>query len=136
MMDTLTPQQRSERMRRVRSRDTKPEMDLRKLVWGLGHRYRKNNASIVGKPDIAFVRRKRAIFLHGCFWHRHDCPNGLRQPKTRLDFWLPKFQRNVARDAVVQGQLTAEGWQSLVVWECELRDRSAVEYRVREFLDA
>ncbi len=135
-MDTLTPRQRSERMSRVRSRDTKPEMKLRKLVWRLGHRYRKNKASIIGKPDIAFVGRKRAIFLHGCFWHRHDCANGRREPKSRLNFWRPKFQRNVERDAEVCGQLTAAGWRSLVVWECELRDQRTVENRVREFLDA
>jgi DNA mismatch endonuclease (patch repair protein) len=135
-MDTLTPEQRSERMGRVHSRDTKPEMKLRKLVWRLGHRYRKNTASIIGKPDIAFVGRKRAIFLHGCFWHRHDCANGRREPKSRLDFWRLKFHRNVARDAEVQEQLTEAGWRSLVVWECELRDQRVVEARVREFLDA
>ena len=135
-MDTLTPEQRSERMARVRSRDTKPEMKLRKLVWRLGHRYRKCKASIIGKPDIAFVGRKRAIFLHGCFWHRHDCASGRREPKSRLDFWLPKFQRNVERDAEVRQQLTAAGWRSLIVWECELRNPLAVQDRVREFLDA
>lgn len=135
-MDTLTPEQRSERMGRVRSRDTKPELKLRELVWRLGHRYRKNKASIIGKPDITFVGRKRAIFLHGCFWHRHDCTSGRREPKSRLDFWLPKFQRNVKRDAEVRQQLMAAGWRSLVVWECELRDPLAVQDRVREFLDA
>lgn len=135
-MDTLTPEQRSERMGRVLSRDTKPELKLRKLVWRLGHRYRKNKVSIIGKPDIAFVGSKRAIFLHGCFWHRHDCANGRREPKSRIDFWRPKFQRNVERDAEVQEQLKAAGWQALVVWECELRDPLAVQDRVREFLDA
>jgi len=135
-MDTLTPQERSERMGRVRSRDTKPEIKLRKLVWRLGHRYRRSNASIVGRPDIAFIGRKRAIFLHGCFWHRHDCAFGRREPKSRLDFWRPKFQRNEARDAEVQEQLTAAGWLSLVVWECELRHPNIVEDRIREFLDA
>jgi DNA mismatch endonuclease, patch repair protein len=135
-MDTLTPMQRSERMGRVRSRDTKPELKLRKLVWHLGHRYRKNKKSVIGKPDLAFVGRKRAIFLHGCFWHRHDCRSGRREPKSRLDFWRSKFQRNVARDAEVREQLTGAGWRSLIVWECELRDQTAVENRVREFLDA
>lgn len=135
-MDTLTPRQRSERMRSVRSRDTKPELKLRKLVWRLGHRYRKNKASIIGKPDIAFVGRKCAIFLHGCFWHRHDCTSGRREPKSRIDFWQAKFRRNVERDAEVTEQLAAAGWRSLVIWECELRDQVAVEGRVREFLDA
>lgn len=136
MTDTLTPEQRSERMSRIRCRDTKPELKLRALVWRLGHRYRKNQASIIGKPDIAFIGRKRAIFLHGCFWHRHDCASGRREPKSRLDFWWPKFQRNVERDVEVREQLTTAGWRSLVVWECELRDPQAVQDRVREFLDA
>ncbi|HEX8550750.1 MAG TPA: DNA mismatch endonuclease Vsr [Abditibacteriaceae bacterium] len=135
-MDTLTRDERSKRMGRVRSRDTKPELKLRELVWRLGHRYRKNKASIIGKPDIAFLGRKRAIFLHGCFWHRHDCTSGRRVPKSRLDFWLPKFQRNVNRDAEVRQQLTSAGWRSLVIWECELRDPLSVQDRVREFLDA
>jgi len=136
MMDTLSPEARSERMGRVRSRDTKPEMALRKLVWRLGHRYRKNKASVPGKPDIAFVGRKQAIFLHGCFWHRHDCANGRREPKSRIEFWRSKFERNVTRDAEVWARLRDNGWRSLVVWECELRDEAAVECRVREFLDA
>lgn len=123
-------------MGRVRSHDTKPELKLRALVWRLGHRYRKNHASIIGKPDIAFVGRKQAIFLHGCFWHRHDCASGRREPKSRLDFWRSKFQRNVERDAEVRELLTTEGWRSLVVWECELRNPQAVQDRVREFLDA
>lgn len=135
-MDTLTPEQRSERMGRVRSRDTKPELKLRELIRQLGHRYRKNDSSIIGKPDIAFVGRKRAIFLHGCFWHRHDCASGRREPKSRLDFWRPKLRRNVERDAEVREQLTAAGWRSLVVWECELRDPLAVQDRLRDFLDA
>lgn len=135
-MDTLSPEARSERMGRVRSRDTKPELMLRKLVWRLGHRYRKNNRVVPGKPDIAFVGRKRVIFMHGCFWHRHDCVNGRREPKSRLEFWRPKFERNVTRDAEVRERLRADGWHTLVVWECELRDEVAVERRVREFLDA
>jgi len=135
-MDTLSPAQRSERMGRVRSRDTKPELALRKLVWGLGHRYRKNVASVPGKPDMAFIGRKRAIFLHGCFWHRHDCASGRREPKSRVDFWTSKFARNVSRDVEVRRRLTAEGWDSLVVWECELRDKAFVELRVRDFRDA
>lgn len=135
-MDTLSPEERSERMGRVRSRDTKPELALRKLVWRLGHRYRKNKAPVPGKPDITFVGRKRAIFLHGCFWHRHNCVNGRREPKSRLEFWRPKFDRNVTRDAEVRRRLGADGWRSLVVWECELHDQGAVERRVRGFLDA
>jgi DNA mismatch endonuclease, patch repair protein len=135
-MDTLTPSERSERMRRVRSSDTKPERALRRIVWGLGYRYRKNRRDVNGNPDIALIRRKRAIFLHGCFWHRHECAAGRRFPKSRKSFWRVKFKRNVRRDAVVAAELKAAGWRALVVWECELADRSRLERRIRKFLDA
>ncbi|HKW49303.1 MAG TPA: very short patch repair endonuclease, partial [Gemmatimonadaceae bacterium] len=104
-MDTLTPEERSERMRRVRSRDTKPELELRRLVWVLGYRYRKNRRDVIGQPDIAFIGRKRAIFLHGCFWHRHDCASGRRAPKSRQAFWSSKFEQNVERDARVKREI-------------------------------
>lgn len=135
-MDTLTPQERSERMRRVKSHDTMPELELRRLVWGLGYRYRKNRRDVIGNPDLTFLGRQRAIFLHGCFWHRHDCPSGRRVPKSRKDFWATKFERNVERDALVMKKLKAAGWRALVIWECELGDRLNVERRVRKFLDA
>jgi DNA mismatch endonuclease (patch repair protein) len=136
MMDTLTRNQRSERMRRIKSRDTRPELQLRRLVWALGHRYRKNQRAVRSKPDIAFVSRKRAMFLHGCFWHRHDCPLGRRTPKSRVGFWSKKFNDNVQRDARVMRELRTEGWTALVVWECELHDQGKVERRLRRFLDA
>jgi DNA mismatch endonuclease, patch repair protein len=135
-MDTLTRKQRSERMRRVRSHDTKPELELRRLVWGLGYRYRKNRRDVIGQPDIAFIGQKRVIFLHGCFWHRHNCASGRRAPKSRNAFWSAKFEQNVRRDAQVRRELKTAGWRALVIWECELRDRSKVERRVRKFLDA
>ena len=103
-MDTLTPKERSERMRRVKSRETKPELKLRRFVWALGYRYRKNRRDVIGHPDLAFMGQKRAIFLHGCFWHRHDCPSGRRTPKSRTDFWNAKFKRNTERDALVTGE--------------------------------
>lgn len=136
MIDTLTKEERSERMRRVKARDTKPEVQLRRLVWSLGYRYRKNCRDIVGRPDLSFIGRKRAIFLHGCFWHRHDCPSGRRAPKSRIKFWNSKFEHNVSRDAVVMRALRAAGWRALIVWECELRDPVKIERRVRRFLDA
>src|SRR5579862_3301816 len=123
-------------MRRVKARDTKPEVQLRRLVWSLGYRYRKNCRDIVGRPDLSFIGRKRAIFLHGCFWHRHDCPSGRRAPKSRIKFWNSKFEHNVSRDAVVMRALRAAGWRALIVWECELRDPVKIERRVRRFLDA
>lgn len=136
MTDTLTQNERSDRMRRIKSRDTQPEIQLRRLVWGIGHRYRQNRRTIVGKPDVAFVGRKLAIFLHGCFWHRHNCPSGRRTPKSKMGFWSKKFNDNVRRDAYVMRELKAEGWKALVVWECELRDRRKVSRRLRRFLDA
>jgi len=136
VIDTLTKEERSERMRRVKARDTKPEVQLRRLVWSLGYRYRKNCRDIVGRPDLSFIGRKRAIFLHGCFWHRHDCPSGRRAPKSRIKFWNSKFEHNVSRDAVVMRALRAAGWRALIVWECELRDPVKIERRVRRFLDA
>lgn len=135
-MDTLTPQQRSERMARIRSRDTKPELVLRKLVHGMGYRYRLNRRDVIGCPDLAFIGRRKALFLHGCFWHRHDCPAGRRVPKSRLDFWEEKFSKNVKRDALVSEQLRKAGWRSLVVWECQLRDLTKVVRKIRKFLDA
>jgi DNA mismatch endonuclease (patch repair protein) len=135
-MDTLSVNERSERMRLVKARDTKPEIELRRIVWSLGYRYRKHRRDVIGQPDIAFLGRKRAIFLHGCFWHRHDCPSGRRAPKTREDFWRAKFERNTARDQEVRRALGAAGWRALVVWECELRDQARVERRVRSFLNA
>jgi DNA mismatch endonuclease (patch repair protein) len=123
-------------MRRVRSRDTKPELALRRLVWALGYRYRKNPRNVIGHPDLAFITRRQAIFLHGCFWHRHDCPLGRRSPKSKTAFWTRKFQRNVERDGIVEEHLQAAGWRTLVIWECELQNRSLVEQRVRAFLDA
>ena len=135
-MDSLTPEQRSERMSRVKSRDTEPERELRRLVWGLGHRYRKNHDTVPGRPDLAFVGRKQAIFIHGCFWHRHDCPSGKRTPKSQVGFWRHKFKANVRRDAQVRRDLKAEGWRSLVIWECQLRDHASVTRRVQRFLHA
>jgi len=135
-MDTLTREERSERMRQVRSRDTKPEFELRRLVWALGYRYRKNRRDVIGQPDIAFIGRKRAIFLHGCFWHRHDCASGRRAPKSRNEFWSAKFKKNIERDARVTREMKATGWRALVIWECELRDRAKVERRIGKFLDA
>lgn len=135
-MDTLTHEERSERMRRVRSRDTKPELELRRLVWALGYRYRKNRRDVIGQPDIAFIGRRRAIFLHGCFWHRHYCASGVRAPKSRNAFWGAKFEKNVLRDARVMREMKAAGWRALVIWECELSDYSKVARRVRKFLDA
>ncbi|HEY8285418.1 MAG TPA: very short patch repair endonuclease [Chloroflexota bacterium] len=131
-MDTLTPQQRSERMSRVRGCGTKPELVVRRLVHGLGYRYRLYSRTLPGHPDLVFAGRRKVIFVHGCFWHRHE--NCGRTPKSRLDFWVPKLESNKARDAANQEQLRAMGWSVLVIWECELKNQTALAERIRAFL--
>lgn len=135
--DTLTPAARSERMSRIRNKDTRPEMQVRRLAHGLGYRYRLHDADLPGKPDLVFSKRRKVIFVHGCFWHRHpaaDCKLA-RLPKSRLDFWRPKLENNRARDLENQKKLAMEGWQVLVLWECELRDVHRLEQRIRSFLE-
>jgi DNA mismatch endonuclease (patch repair protein) len=136
LVDTLSASERSERMRLIKSRDTKPELRVRQLVWSLGYRYRVGRSDVPGKPDLAFIGRRQAMFVHGCFWHRHNCPMGVRAPRTHVEFWAEKFRRNVQRDTEVQRQLKARGWRSLVIWECELRDQRRLARRVRGFLSA
>lgn len=109
-------------MRRVKARDTKPELLVRRTLRELGHvGYRLDRRDLPGRPDIAFIGRRRAIFVHGCFWHGHDCKRGARAPKTNAEYWRAKIARNVARDAAALDALAARGWRALVVWECELR---------------
>lgn len=134
-MDTITPEQRSEVMRRVRGKDTGPEMAVRRLVHAMGYRYRLHRRDLAGVPDLTFPSRRKAIFVHGCFWHRHPNCALARIPKSRTDFWLPKLQGNRERDLRNQNTLQLEGWAILVIWECELRDLEAVSSRIRRFLD-
>jgi DNA mismatch endonuclease (patch repair protein) len=136
MADTLSPAARSQRMAAVRGKDTKPELRVRKLVHALGYRFRLHRADIPGRPDLVFPSRRRVIFVHGCFWHRHpdeNCPLA-RLPKSRLDFWLPKLDGNRRRDLSVLAQLGEQGWRSLTLWECELTDMVRVGAKVRAFL--
>jgi DNA mismatch endonuclease (patch repair protein) len=135
-MDTLTPSERSARMARVRGRNSKPEMLVRRLVHAMGFRYRLHDRRLPGSPDLVFPRLRKVIFVHGCFWHRHPHPECklARLPKSRLDFWAPKLQGNRERDLRRQGELEALGWQSMVVWECQLRHREQLENELRAFL--
>jgi len=136
-MDTLTPEERHERMSRVRGKNTKPEMLVRRLLHSMGYRYRLHVAGLPGKPDIFFSKRRKAIFVHGCFWHRHPdptCPFA-RLPKSRLDFWVPKLEGNRRRDLRNMERLIELGWKCLVIWECELRDREALANRLKDFLE-
>lgn len=137
MADTLNPEQRSERMSRVRGKDTKPEMMVRRLVHGMGYRYRLHDKRLVGSPDLVFRRRRKVIFIHGCFWHRHPDPHCklARMPKSRQDFWGPKLEANRARDERTLATLAAVGWKSLVVWECECGQKEQLENRIRAFLE-
>ncbi len=128
------PAQRSAIMRAVRSRHTAPELKVRALLRPFAPGYRLHRKDVPGAPDIAYVGARRAIFVHGCFWHGHDCPRGARSPKTNADYWLAKIARNRARDARNLEALAQRGWRGLVVWECELKDEAALSARLRAFV--
>lgn len=135
-MDSLSPDQRSERMSRVRSQDTKPELMVRKLVHGMGFRFRLHRRDLPGNPDLVFPGRGKIIFVHGCFWHRHgDRCELTRWPKSRLDFWKPKLEENHRRDQRNQRALRRLGWKVMVVWECQLKETDKLAERIRRFLE-
>ena len=127
---------RSAIMRAVPGRDTSAEMKLRRILRKIAPGYRLHRKDLPGSPDVAYIGRKRAIFVNGCFWHGHDCKRGARMPRTNAAYWTAKIARNRARDARTLGELEALGWRSLVVWECELSDEAALAARLRAFLDA
>ena len=137
MADTLNRAERSSRMASIRGRDTGPEMVVRKLVHGMGFRYRLHSPSLPGKPDLVFASRKRVIFVHGCFWHRHAARSCrlARLPKSRLEFWEPKLEGNRDRDRRIKLELRKLGWKELTIWECQLRNLASVSNRVRSFLN-
>lgn len=126
MTDTLSPSQRSERMSRVRSRNTKPELAVRHFLHAAGLRYRLHQRVAGARPDLVFPSRKLVVFIHGCMWHQHPAPDCklARLPKSRLEFWRPKLEGNVARDERQRAALEEAGWTVLTIWECEARDRS------------
>lgn len=124
-------------MRRVKSRDTAPELRLRRLLRALGHTgYRLHRKDVPGAPDVAFIGRRRALFVHGCFWHGHDCPRGARVPVANRAYWLAKIARNRARDAAALEALAERGWHTLVIWECALKDEQALAAALARFLEA
>lgn len=138
-MDKISVDRRSENMRRIRSKGMKPEMIVRTVTHGMGFRYRLHSAKLPGKPDLVFPSRRKVIFVHGCFWHSHDdprCADGQRQPKSNLDYWLPKLERNKERDTENLSGLAALGWSALTIWECETRDRAHLADRLRHFLNS
>jgi DNA mismatch endonuclease (patch repair protein) len=137
MSDTLSPALRSERMGRIRGRDSKPELIVRRLLHAMGYRYRLHAKELPGRPDIVFRGRHAAIFVQGCFWHRHPDPacRLARLPKSRLDFWLPKLEGNRERDVANIERLEAAGWRVLLVWECQLKDREQLGNKLRRFVE-
>ncbi|MCD1624663.1 very short patch repair endonuclease [Seohaeicola saemankumensis] len=135
-MDTLTPEERSRRMSLVRGRDSKPEMLVRRLTHALGYRYRLHRRDLPGRPDLVFGPRRKVIFIHGCFWHRHPDPacKLARLPKSRQDFWRPKLEGNRARDERINEALTTMGWNVLEIWECETADAESLAKKIKGFL--
>jgi len=121
-------------MSRIKSKNTKPEMLVRKLIFSMGYRYRLHKRDLPGKPDLVFAGRKKVIFVHGCFWHAHSCKRGFK-PKTNVEFWQKKLQANQFRDERAVSELRAEGWECLTVWECELGDTEELGRRIKEFLE-
>jgi DNA mismatch endonuclease (patch repair protein) len=136
MTDTLSKEARSERMSRIKGQDTHPELAVRKFIHAMGYRYRLHQRKLPGNPDIVFTKKREVIFVHGCFWHRHPDPSCKlsRLPKSRLEFWIPKFEANVARDRRNEEALRAMGWGILTLWECELSDHASLQFKIESFL--
>lgn len=134
MADFMSAEQRSAHMSKIRSKNTKPEVMLRKMLHRAGFRYRLYDPKLPGKPDLVFARLRKVIFVHGCFWHGHDCPVGARLPKSNTSYWAEKRLRNSERDLRQEVELRALGWEPLVVWECEIKDNPNVLKAVEAFL--
>jgi DNA mismatch endonuclease, patch repair protein len=133
-MDTFTKVERSAVMRRVRGKDTKPEMAVRRMVHGMGFRYALHRADLPGNPDLVFPCRQKVIFVHGCFWHGHACRSGRNRPSSNQGYWIPKLDRNKARDACNCRRLRLLGWKVLIVWECQLKNDERLKARLAKFL--
>ncbi|MGA8028755.1 MAG: DNA mismatch endonuclease Vsr [Bryobacteraceae bacterium] len=124
---------RSANMRAIRSKDMLPELRVRSLIHRLGYRFRLHRKDLPGKPDLVFAPRRKVVFVHGCFWHSHDCAIA-HVPKSNRDYWQPKLQRTTNRDKRNVEALQAKGWQVLVIWECEVRDGGTLKKRIKQFL--
>ena len=134
MTDIFDPEKRSEIMSRIRGRDTKPELIVRRIAHGLGFRFRLHRKDLPGRPDIVFPRHQAVIVVHGCFWHRHPGCKRASSPKTRVRYWQNKFEDNVVRDKRNETALRDLGWKVMVIWECETKDHEAVAARIESFL--
>lgn len=132
-MDVFPKSDRSRVMRSVRSRDTGPELSVRRLLWALGYRYRLCAADLSGRPDIVFRSRRKVIFVHGCFWHQHDC-NAAARPTSNIEYWNRKLDANRDRDRKNLAALKGTGWKVLVLWTCQIQNRAKLEDRLRHFL--
>ena len=136
MADKLTTERRSANMAKIRSRDTSPELAVRRLAHAMGYRFRLHRKDLPGKPDLVFPGRKAVIFVHGCFWHQHPdpaCLNG-RRPKSRPEYWNPKLDGNIARDASRVAELRARGWRVLTLWECGIERGDGLSAALEQFL--
>jgi DNA mismatch endonuclease, patch repair protein len=131
---SFTPEARAAQMRSIRKADTRPELAVRRLAHALGYRFRLHRRDLPGSPDLVFPGRRKVILVHGCFWHQHKGCRLARQPKSRPDYWPKKLARNVERDAQVRKRLADEGWEVMVVWECETRGVEMLRKRLDAFL--
>jgi len=134
-MDTVSPEKRSWVMAQVKGRNTGPERAVRSLLHRMGYRFRLHRKDLPGKPDVVLPKRRVAIFVHGCYWHRHLGCKRATTPASNTEYWNPKFARTVACDARNQELLATGGWRVLVIWECELKDIAALQMRLRDFLE-
>ncbi len=133
--DPFTPEQRSAVMRAVKGRDTAPEIAVRRILRTAGIGYRLGGRGLPGRPDLVMSGRRVAVFVHGCFWHGHDCARGARQPKANADYWSAKIGRNRARDAATRDALEATGWRVVTVWECDMKTGGFAEHLIAEVRD-
>lgn len=134
MTDLLSPAERSAQMRRIRKRDTKPELVVRRAIHAMGLRFRLYRCDLPGTPDLTLPRHRKVIQIHGCFWHQHEGCRLARQPKSRLSYWLPKLARNMERDRTTKAALEAAGWKCLTVWECQTQNAEKLETILKQFL--
>jgi DNA mismatch endonuclease (patch repair protein) len=135
MTDRLTPERRSALMSRVRSKNTTPERVVRRIAHALGYRFRLHRTDLPGTPDLVFPSRRKAVFVHGCFWHRHPGCRKATTPKSRIEFWLAKFARNVERDEEIRTRLGQLGWGAFTIWECETKQTEIIAAKLAGFLD-
>jgi DNA mismatch endonuclease, patch repair protein len=134
MVDVHTPEQRSHNMAAIRSKNTKPEIAVRKIAHSMGFRFRLHSDRLPGKPDLVFTRKRKVVLVHGCYWHMHSCKYGRVKPKTNAEFWKSKRELNVVRDKKNVCELERMGWETLVLWECQTKDTTFLRRKLNSFL--